>query len=90
MIPKRGKHIHFGRTDNLSKGSVSEVGETVLGELPCKELLKAESKGEEGKGREDMKGWLVWWEALECRLSLYSVEKAMGRQGQILDRKETC
>ena len=32
-----------------------------------------------------MKGWFVWWErkelmkALECKLSLYLVEKAMGR-----------
>lgn len=27
--------------------------------------------------------------ALECKLSLYLVEKAMGRGGQILDGKET-
>lgn len=68
----------------------------LLSENCCKELLRAESKGEEAKGREDIKGWLVCWErrykteALECRLSLCLVEKAMGRQGQILDRKETC
>lgn len=75
---------------------MSEVGEAAIGALTCKELLRAESKREEGKGREDIKGWLVWWErrdlteALECKLSLYLVEKAMGRQGQILDRRETC
>lgn len=74
---------------------MSEVGEAAFGELTCKEPLRAEGKGEEGKGREDIKGWLLWWErrdlmeALECKLSLYLVEKAMGRRGQILDRNET-
>jgi len=30
---------------------VSEVGEAAIGALTCKELLRAESKREEGKGR---------------------------------------
>lgn len=74
--------IHCGRTDNLGKGSGSEVGEAPLGELTCKEPLRADGVGGEGEGREDVKGWLVWWERRDLTGSAcMRIESVFGRRG---------